>query len=289
MRRHHFSDNNILNLLYPLKLDSKRVIHNMISSNIDVANSSTTSQVKHMPVSNESITPGRIDTRHTGQKQDTRVESLAPRIAGNVSGKSTAVNAANGSLVPPVTRVQYVKKAHASKKHLTGVQKYLAGMRKQHRDGGSIALFSKDGHLSVPIRLNRYLKQLIGKQDRKIIRSKPYKTHDARDMILKLGNRPDYEVDKLSRYIDRRKRRLLARRLRQAKKDKKLAAEKNISDLAQSRLTAKLALVNKQSKTSSVANIKSSINTGLATHHSGDLSYMQNMIDNIKQATLLQV
>ena len=215
----------------------------------------------------------------------------------------------NLKILKPLDLDQLPKATGRPAKPLTSVQKFLLSLQKERGEEGSIALFSKDGHLSMPDRLNRYLKLLIGRENRKRIRKHPYKPHDPYDLVLKYGNRPSYEIDRLSRYLDRRRRRLLARRVRKAKEQKRRELEKLRKKVEEQeklkderirqaqeeekkrealKLQAEKLKKSGKSTSNSPSSAQSVSGTKLARAGSHELSLKTDMIESIKQAVALE-
>src|SRR3990167_513208 len=107
-------------------------------------------------------------------------------------------------------------------KQLSDVEKYLLSISGSGKLG-SRELFARAGRLFFPSRLRRYLKQLMGSTDPKRLRKKPYhRKHPTEDLVLKYSGRPNYELTRLNRYIDSKRRRKL--RAKYTKSQKKAEA-----------------------------------------------------------------
>lgn len=235
------------------------------------------------------------------------LHELSPLAVGNggllnESQASQCTNSTDLKLLAPLplvgTAINLNLEVKKRTKKLTGVQKFLMELAKKREDSG-ILLFSNKGHLSMPNRLDRYLKLEIGRSNRSLIRKRPYLAKDPFDMVLKYGNRPPIEIDRLSRYLTRRKKRLLARKLRLEKQqlleankkklqkirleelNKKKAEQKAAEERKKQPVKPKLDDPKKLPATNPRIN---GTHAGLAHSQSENLEDLQRMVDKMKQA-----
>jgi hypothetical protein len=126
----------------------------------------------------------------------------------------------------------YSQQTSAPQRKLTDVERFLLSLKGSSSGRGTRDLFAKNGHLAFPSRLDRFMKLLLGKTERSIIRHKPYKRpHLTPDLVMQYSGRPDYELSRVKRYITRRQMRILRRKQKlEEEARRKKAHEKYLRD-----------------------------------------------------------